>query len=316
MSTTTAIVPTNLATVPDFPPAPDYRDLVRDFLAGRNERTRRAYARDLEDFRTFLGAADVDNAVHRLLAHGAGPGNALALRYRNHLSDRGLAPSTVGRRLAALRSVNRLARTLGLATWSIEIKGPGVQVLRDTTGPGLAGVQAMLAATAGDSPKARRDLALVRLLHDLGLRRAEAASLDLAHLEGDTLRVLRKGKTQRQPVTVPPETRAAIEKWISTRGNQPGPLFLSLDNRSRGHRLTTDGIYHIVKTIGKRAGLRKVTPHGLRHSSVTTGLDLSGGDVRAVAKFADHASTQTTLRYDDNRQDLAGRISKLVAAAV
>jgi len=318
VNTTTAIVPTNQATVPGFPPVavPNYRDLVRDFLAGRNERTRRAYARDLEDFRAFIGADKVDNAVHHLLAHGAGHGNATALRYRNHLTDRGLAPATVGRRLASLRSITKLARTLGLVSWAIEIKGPRNQVLRDTTGPGLAGVRGMLAATTGDSPKARRDRALLRILHDLGLRRAEAASLDLAHLEGDSILVLRKGKTQRKPLTLPPETRAALDEWITVRGYEPGPLFLSLDNRSRGHRLTVDGIHFIVKTIGKRASLRKVSPHGLRHSSVTTGLNLSGGDVRAVAKFADHASTQTTLRYDDNRQDLAGRIAKQIAAAV
>lgn len=313
----TAPIQTRATTIPDFPPAiaPDYRDLVRDFLSGRNERTRRAYARDLEDFRAFVGADRVDTGVHRLLAHGAGPGNALALRYRNHLSDLGLAPATVGRRLAALRSVTGLARVLGLVDWKIEIKGPRAEALRDTAGPGLSGVRSMLAAVPGDSPKARRDRALIRLLHDLGLRRAEAASLDLRHLEGSTLMVLRKGQARRRPATVPPETLAALEDWIAARGDQPGPLLLSLDNRSRGRRLTTDGIYHVIKTVGRRAGL-KVTPHGLRHSSVTTALDLSGGNIRAVARFAGHASTQTTLRYDDNRQDLAGGIARLVAAAI
>lgn len=297
-------------------PTPDYRSLVEDFLAGRNERTRRAYAQDLEDFRAFAGAPDVATGVHTILARGAGPGNALALRYRNHLADRGLAPATVGRRLASLRSVTKLARTLGLVSWKIEIKGPKVEILRNTAGPGPTGVSAMLEAAAGDSPKARRDRAIVRLLHDLGLRRAEAASLDLAHLEKNALMVLRKGLARRQPVTVPPETRAALEDWIAARGPEPGPLLLSLDNRSRGRRLTVDGIYHAVRTLARRAGLGKVTPHGLRHSSVTTGLSLSGGNVRAVARFAGHASTQTTLRYDDNRQDLAGGIARLVAAAV
>ena len=309
--------PTAVLTRPNLAPpaAPRYEDLVRDFLAGRNERTRRAYAQDLEDFRVFLGAAAVDAAVRTLLLHGAGAGNALALRYRNHLADRGLAPATVGRRLAALRSVTRLARVLGLVTWSIEIKSPKAETLRDTRGPGLDGIRAMLAAVTGDSPKARRDRALIRLLHDLGLRRAEAASLDLAHLDGDRLLVLRKGKTQRQPVTVPPETRAALDEWIASRGSEPGPLFTSLDNRSRGHRLSGHGIRHVVRTVSAKAGC-PCTPHALRHSSITTGLDRTNGNLRAVAKFAGHANIQTTTRYDDNRQDLAGRISKLVAAAV
>lgn len=313
----TTIIQTRPTTVPDSPPVadPDYRSLVRDFLAGRNEQTRRAYARDLEDFRSFASAGEADAAVRLLLAHGAGAGNSLALRYRNHLSGRGLSPATVGRRLAALRSVTRLARTLGMVSWKIEIKGPKVQVLRDTAGPGLAGVRAMLASIRGDSPKAFRDRALIRLLHDLGLRRAEAASLDLAHLDGDRLHVLRKGFTQRQPLTVPPETRAALDEWIQVRGQEPGPLFTSLDNRSCGHRLTGHGIRHVVRTVSARAGC-PCAPHALRHSSITTALDRTNGNLRAAAKFAGHANVQTTTRYDDNRQDLAGEISKIVAAAV
>lgn len=315
MNATTAIVPTSRTTVPDFPPAPDYRDLVRDFLAGRGANTRRAYARDLEDFRAFTGAPDVDSAVHRLLANGAGHGNATALRYRNHLSDRGLAPSTVGRRLAALRSVVKLARVLGLVNWKIEIKGPKIETLRDTRGPGLDGFRAMLAAVRGDSPKARRDRALLRLLHDLGLRRAEVASLDLEHLDGETVRVLRKGRTERKSMSLPPETREALDGWVAARGESPGPLFLSLDNRSRGHRLTGHGIRHVVRTISARTG-RPCAPHALRHSSITTALDLTNGNLRGAAKFAGHLNPQTTGRYDDNRQDLGGQIAKLVAAAV
>jgi len=313
MNTTTAVMLPSPA--PPASTAPGYEDLVRDFLAGKNELTRRAYASDLEDFRAFLDADDVATGVHSLHARGAGPANAVALRYRNHLSDRGLAPSTVGRRLAALRSVTSLARLLGMVNWKIEIKGPRVQVLRDTSGPGLNGIRKMLLAISGDSPKARRDRALVRILHDLGLRRAEAASLDLAHLEGDRLHVLRKGKTQRQPLTVPPETLAAIEKWIQVRGSAPGPLFISLDNRSRGHRLSGHGIRHVVRTVSARAG-HLCSPHALRHSSITTALDRTNGNLRAAAKFAGHANVQTTTRYDDNRQDLAGEIAKVVAAAV
>ena len=69
--------PTAVLTRPNLAPpaAPRYEDLVRDFLAGRNEQTRRAYARDLEDFRAFTSAATVDSGVHFLLAHGAGAGN-------------------------------------------------------------------------------------------------------------------------------------------------------------------------------------------------------------------------------------------------
>jgi hypothetical protein len=54
----------------------------------------------------------------------------MALGYRAHMTERKLAPATIGRRLAALRSVVKLARTLGFeaakrAAWKLSEKYPG-----------------------------------------------------------------------------------------------------------------------------------------------------------------------------------------------
>ena len=112
-------------------------DLLGAFLAGRRPTTLRAYRKDLADFADFLGLADAGAAVELLVAGGAGRANALALGYRAHLTDRGLAPATIARRLAALRSVVKLARTLGRVAWTIDIPSPRTQAYRDTRGPGL-----------------------------------------------------------------------------------------------------------------------------------------------------------------------------------
>jgi hypothetical protein len=54
----------------------------------------------------------------------------------------------------------------------------------------------------------------------------------------------------------------------------------------------------------------------LRHASITAALDTSNGDVRAAQAHARHASPQTTMRYDDNRQDLAGKVAASLAKAL
>ena len=124
-------------------------------------------------------------AVESLVAGTAGRANTLALGYKAHLTDRGLAPATVARRLAALRSVVKLARTLGRVAWAIDIPSPRAEAYRDTRGPGLEGWKSLLAAARkrATTPKGKRDLALVRLMHDLGLRRGEVVALDLADLD-------------------------------------------------------------------------------------------------------------------------------------
>jgi integrase/recombinase XerC len=76
-------------------------------------------------------------------------------------------------------------------------------------------------------PKSMRDRALLRCLYDLGLRRAEVLNLDLEDLdlEAGTVAVLGKGRTSKVKLTLPPETRKALEAWIGVRGVAPGPLF-------------------------------------------------------------------------------------------
>lgn len=293
-------------------------DLVAAFLAGRNARTLSAYRADLEDFAGFVAAPDLDTAARMLLARGHGAANGLALAYRAQLVDRGLQAATINRRLAALRSLVKLARILGTIPWSLEVENVKSQAYRDTRGPGRQGFHGLLDALEDrhDDGKALRDRALLRLLHDLALRRAEVCFLDLedVDLDGGTIAILGKGRTQKERLTLPEPTKAALGAWISARGPEPGPLFVNFDRAGKGKRLTGTGLYLIVRTLGKKAGLT-VRPHGLRHSGITEALDLTSGNVRAVQKFSRHRDLRILTVYDDNRLDLAGDVARLVASA-
>ena len=54
-------------------------------------------------------------------------------------------------------------------------------------------------------------------------------------------------------------------------------------------------------------------PHGLRHAAITTLLDKSGGNIRAVQQFSRHRDVRVIERYDDNRQDIGGQMARLLA---
>jgi integrase len=56
-------------------------------------------------------------------------------------------------------------------------------------------------------------------------------------------------------------------------------------------------------------------PHGVRHSSITTGLNLVN-DPRAVQRHARHASLETTMIYDDAKEDLGSQVSKRISEAL
>lgn len=69
----------------------------------------------------------------------------------------------------------------------------------------------------------------------------------------------------------------------------------------------------VAHGLGRRARVpRGTNPHGLRHQGITRALDLAHGDVRKVRRFSRHAKMETLLKYDDNRRDEAGAISRML----
>ena len=291
-------------------------DLVAAFFAGRNPRTLEAYRQDLADFRVFLGAEDVAEAVEILLARGNGAANSLALAYRSHLVERGLQAATVNRRLAAVRSLVKLARTVGLVSWALDVGNLRSENYRDTRGPGRQGFRRLLdELEARTDPKGVRDRCMLRFLYDLALRRAEVCSLDLEHvdLEAGRIAIMGKGRSQREWLSLPVATSAVLAAWVAVRGDGPGPLFVNFDRAGKGNRLTGTGLYLLVRSLGEKAGI-KVRPHGLRHAGITAALDLTNGNLRTVQRFSRHRDVRVLSRYDDNRADLGGDVAKLVAA--
>lgn len=302
----------------DFKASFPVEDLVAAFLAGRSARTMAAYRGDLQDFAAWLGVATVEAVAGELLGCEHGPANALALQYRARLVERGLAAATCNRRLAALRSLVKLGRTLGIVKWALEVPSLPAQAYRDTRGPGADGFLALLVeARKRNDGKGRRDVAILRLLFDLALRRSEVASLDVGHVDLDAgkVDVLGKGRSGREKLTLPAPTCEVLTAWLAVRGTEPGPLFVSYHPDGRRGRLSATSINRVINGLAARAGLR-ATPHGLRHASITSALDLSGGDVRRVAKFSRHKDVRTVELYDDNREDQAGQIAGEVAGAV
>lgn len=291
------------------------RNLLESFLSGRSGTTLRAYQGDISDFTSFQGMTDPIIALEKLLAGGPGTANAQLLAYKADLMNRELKSATVNRRLAALRSVVKMARTLGMITWALEVAGLRHEPYRDTRGTGRDGYKALLVQAEKQKPgKRERDVAILHLLHDLALRRGEVAGLDLSDLDLNKgiIAVKGKGRSEKQLMTLPQPTVKALSAWLEVRGSAVGALFTNFDRAGKGERLTGSAIFYLVRRLGKKAGL-VARPHGLRHAAITEALDLTGGDVRKVQKFSRHRDLRTVCLYDDSREDIGGQVAALVA---
>ena len=267
-------------------------------------------------------AAPTPALVGEFLALDRYQAMTLVLRYRRILTDKGLAPSTINTRLAAIKSLVGYARKVGQCHYDLaDVEGVRVENYRDTSGVNPTEYQLTIGMCDRDTVKGVRDYAILRLLWDNALRRAELCQANVKDFDpqGSKLWIIGKGKVQREAIDLSRQSVQAIQAWLELRGKCKAsePLFCTLDRATKGHRLSGNAIYTLVRETSAAAGIYKVmSPHRVRHSAITAALDATNGDTRRVQKLSRHADLNTLTRYDDNRRHHQGEVTKILAELV
>ena len=139
--------------------------------------------------------------------------------------------------------------------------------------------------------------------------------------QSSTLSILGKGKgTQKTVVDLSRKTVEALADWLiaSKRASKLKQLlFTVIAYNGNGKRLTGEAIRRLVLSKCKEVGIAKqMSPHRIRHSSITTVLDKNNGNYRATQRFSRHAKPDTVMKYDDNRQKLQKQMTDILADLV
>jgi site-specific recombinase XerD len=295
-------------------PEHDARSAVTSFMSSLDARdasphTKRAYATALEQYLDWLdGVPGVD---------WTRPPRRTLRSYLAELDGRGLSRSTIGSRIAALRSFYRFCRRMGWVAgdpWAAIVtprrsrRLPRVMEVDDVERlldviPGSAGRPVGRDARPSVSEAIElRDRAIVECAYAAGLRISEIAGIrvsdvDLAHGE---LRVLGKGRKERIGMLGSPAKEALAaylahgRPVLAAAADEPDDaLFLG----TAGHGLSTRGVRSRIDRLVRRAGLpERTTPHTLRHSFASHLLE-GGADLRVVQELLGHASLSTTQIY-------------------
>ncbi len=251
--------------------------VVTLFLSSHCGATNRAYCKDLIALASFLGSGSAEGVGAWLLSASSSEVNMVAATWQRQMLSSGLSPATVNRRIAAVRSLLALGRALGATASEIRLSDLRTCPTRDTRGPGAKAVAQMVAFLEQErTPKSLRDLCILRLLYDLGLRRAEVVSIDVedVDLEHSEIWVKGKGRSAKERLSLPKPTIKTLTEWLEARGNSPGPLFINFDRAHKGGRLSSSSVYRIVRGLGERIGVR-ARPHGIRHTAVTEAIKLA-----------------------------------------
>jgi integrase/recombinase XerD len=281
-------------------PDPDVEGFLALLAAQRAPKTVEAYRRDLAALRDWLGGPVAQLSTGQLE------------RYLAELRAAGLAPSTIARRVAAIRSFFRHQALLGVRTDNpaAELDLPRrTRTLPRTLSPAEA--ERLVEAANGTTPRELRDRALVELLYGAGLRVSEAVSLHKGSVDLDAriVRCIGKGSKERV-VPVGRQASQALRRYLSR-----GRPFLDARHRpelflnAKGGGLTRAGVFLILRRLAAKAGLEpeRVHPHLLRHSFATHLLE-GGADLRSVQEMLGHADLATTELYthvsDRRRREL------------
>lgn len=305
--------------------------MLRTWLEGKAGHTVRSYRHDLEDFAVYLSRAvgispplSVNEALTHLFHQSSPAAHEVALGFRSHLRSARLSAASINRHLAALRSITRLGRMLGMMTWYLEVPSLKAEQRRDTRGPSVDEVRRMLAATSGDTEAETRDAAILMTFYCLGLRVSELCGLNLERtdLSRGTTWITGKARFEREPVPLPASVVEAIRRYLTHRGSQAGPLFQTVGHRgnARGGRLEARSVLRIVCGLGRRVGLH-VWCHGLRHSSITQATALgqrAGLGLERIRAHSRHRSIATLMTYVDeqNRTETQRSLADLVAGTL
>lgn len=165
-----------------------------------------------------------------------------------------------------------------------------------------------------------RNRLMFALAYDAALRREELCALrtddlDPAHR---MLRVRAETTKNRRERAVPysAATGQLLGDYLrhrATISRERGPLFLSESRRNRAEPLTLWTWSKVVRRLALAAEVPRFSTHTTRHLCLTD-LARAGWEIHAIATFAGHRSTETTMRYIHlSGRDLSERLNSAMA---
>lgn len=284
-------------------------DVSAVYLASLGAGSRRTVAQSLGVLASMIGGEEAQASSVRWHALTRKDTVAIRVRLRGEF-----APATANKILSVLRGVLRAARDQGLMTeqdFQAAARLDGFKVA-----PGAEPVVAVtddvvgrLRGACGADAAGLRDRALLELFLCTGMRRAEAAHLDIGDYVTKTRVLVVRGERPEyhRDVVLGPIAASALDAWLHVRARTPGPLLLPVDRGGiiRFRRLTEQAIYDIFARLGCAAGCPGVTLRDLRRAFVVS-LARTGRSLDEVRAMAGHASWITPKIYESHRAGECG----------
>jgi site-specific recombinase XerD len=181
----------------------------------------------------------------------------------------------------------------------------------------------LLAACDSSTVIGKRDLAILEVMLDTGLRASELCALRVDQLDVEARRFLVtiKGGDQAE-ARISRTTAEQLRIWLQIRNLIAAPdcqtVFIGIGGMTPGRTLKRDGLKGIFRAIANRAGLKGVTPHVMRRTFATLAIKAGAptrvvqvagrwGDVQMVERYTQAIRPEDIDRYSPVERLLSGQ---------
>ena len=295
-------------------------EVVEGFLTtmqherGASRNTVAAYRNDLGQFTAYLSGALPEaaafspvNSPNRINGGSARIGDWALLGeggvsdYLAYLRTRGYATATIAWKTAAVKSFSSYLKERGYLTEDPAAMAarPRVEKVppRAMTEEEIRSLMTALRSNV-ERPQGLRDIAMLETLYATGMRVSELVALDERDVSlRDSALCCARGCSKERLLQLPELVTAAIASYL-----EGGRALLAARSESalfvnhRGHRLTRQGFWLILRNYAEQAAIPGVTPHTLRHSFAAHAL-IRGVELKDVQQSLGHVNLATTQTY-------------------
>lgn len=254
--------------------------------------TLESYRRDINKYQSYLAEHQVSDML--------GVNNTVVLNYLLNMQNKGMAPSTISRNLAAIRSFyhymqkSRLIEndpTQSIQSFKVEKKLPQILTSQE--------VELLLTQPKCVDLKGYRDKAMLELLYATGIRVSELIALDMEDINLKVGYINCKHNGKERVIPMYNVAVDALKSYINksrpllVHGAEENAVFVNCN----GGRLTRQGFWKIIKHYKEQAHIAKeITPHTLRHSFATHLLE-NGADLKSIQEMLGHTDISSTQIY-------------------
>ncbi|WP_271628836.1 tyrosine-type recombinase/integrase [Caldicellulosiruptor sp. DIB 104C] len=276
---------------------------------GKSQNTIISYCTDIKEFLKWFSDTYAKEFDGRILEQDA-------REYRNYLLNIAKQkPSSINRKMAALKKFNMFLINTGTGI-ETDIQGISLADIHDREVKTIGRNELNRLKRAVYASGNKRDIALIELLINTGIRVSELVSLTTEdiHLtarngsQNYSYIVIRNGKGGKyREIPLNSQVKKALEEYLAIRPSSSDRIFIG----QRGP-LRRESVDKIIKKYCCIAGIEEISAHVLRHTFCTR-LVQEGTPIPVVSKLAGHSSIQTTMDFyvRVSRADKAAAVEKL-----